>query len=167
MDIALPPDPPFRAITDLIREHARARPAQPALLAGDARLSYAELDALMDRVAASLQRDGLKPGDAIATCAHTSPRYAAVFLGALRAGAVVAPLAPSVTATSFASMLSDAQARWLFVDGAANDLLPAADDTLCRIALDTKTPGLPFEQWLAPHPLHSSHVGAGTIRAHH
>jgi len=66
MDIALPPDPPFRVITDLIREHARARPAQPALLAGDARLSYAELDALMDRVAASLQRDGLKPGDAIA-----------------------------------------------------------------------------------------------------
>src|SRR5207245_3591460 len=58
-------------------------------------------------------------------------------------------LAPSVTATSFAAMLSDAQARWLFVDGAANDLLPAADDTLRRIALDTKTPGLPFEQWLA------------------
>jgi long-chain acyl-CoA synthetase len=148
MDIGPLPDPPFRTITDLIREHARARPAQPALLADDDRLSYAELDAVMDRIAASLQRDGLKPGDAIAICANTSPRYAAVFLGALRAGAVVAPLAPSVTAASFESMLRDAQARWLFADAAANDLLPAPPGALCRIALDTMAPGAPLEQWL-------------------
>jgi len=72
-----------------------------------------------DRVAASLQRDGLNRGDAVALCANTSPRYAAVFLGALRAGVVVAPLAPSVTAESFESMLRDAQPKRLFADAAA------------------------------------------------
>jgi len=148
MDTTIQPDPQFRVITDMIREHARARPEQPALLCGDASLSYAELDALMDRVAASLQRDGLNPGDAVAVCANTSPRYAAVFLGALRAGVVVAPLAPSVTAESFESMLRDAQPKRLFADAAATELLPALGDTLRCISLDTTAPGKPFEQWL-------------------
>ena len=79
----------------------------------------------MDRVAAALQREGLQPGDAIAICAATSVAYMTVFLGALRAGAVVAPIAPSVTPASFQAMLDDSGARWLFVDEAAAPLLPA------------------------------------------
>ena len=43
-----------------------------------------------DRVSASLQRDGLKPGDVISVCAASTARYALVFLAALRAGVVVA-----------------------------------------------------------------------------
>ena len=57
--------PPFRPLTDLLREHARARPEHPALVQGRARLNWRELDTLMDRVAAALQRDGLVPGDAV------------------------------------------------------------------------------------------------------
>src|ERR1700712_1570289 len=106
----------YRPIPDLIREHARARPARAALVQRETTLSYAELDALMDRIAASLQRDGLRTGDVIAICAHATPLYAAVFLGALRAGIAVAPLAPSVTPESFEGMLSDAGARRLFID---------------------------------------------------
>jgi len=141
-------DPAFRALPDLIREHAQARPSQAALVQGAERIDYAALDALMDRVAAALQRDGLRPGDAIAICAHSAPRYAAVFLGALRAGVAVAPLAPSVTAEQFASMLQDSQARLLFADAAAQPLLQgvgqrtiALNDTLAATALD---------DWLAP-----------------
>ncbi|HEU0201632.1 MAG TPA: class I adenylate-forming enzyme family protein, partial [Burkholderiaceae bacterium] len=112
-------DPGFRNVADLIREHAAARPQHAALVQGEDCLSFAELDALMDRVAAALQRDGLHPGDVIALCGLATPRQAAVFLGGLRAGAVVAPLASSVTPESFASMLRDAGARWLFVDASA------------------------------------------------
>jgi acyl-CoA synthetase (AMP-forming)/AMP-acid ligase II len=152
MDMPTAPDPPFRAIPDLIREHALARPAQPALIAGNSLLTYAQLDALMDRVAAALQRDGVTPGDCIAVCAHPSTRYAALFLGALRAGAVVAPLAPSVTPASFAAMLADAQARRIFVDEAAVGLLPAADAAAALTSLDARAPGVPFESWLAGAP---------------
>ncbi|MBC7733055.1 MAG: acyl--CoA ligase [Bacteriovorax sp.] len=153
---AAAPDPAYRTLPGLIRQHARERPDRLALLQDDARLSYAALDALMDRVAASLQRDGVKPGDAIAICAHASPRYAAVFLGALRAGIAVAPLAPSVTPDSFASMLGDAQARWLFVDEAARGTMGAAGAAghspqaeRC-ISLDGVAPGLAFDAWLMP-----------------
>jgi acyl-CoA synthetase (AMP-forming)/AMP-acid ligase II len=138
-------DDDFHTLSSLVRAHARARPAEAALVQGDASLSYAALDALMDRIAAALQRDGLQPGEAIAVCAGTSTRYAALFLGALRAGAVVAPLAPSSTAASLAAMLTDAQPRALFVDAAAGALI--APSGLPRIALDDDAD---FERWLAP-----------------
>ena len=147
-------DPAFQAIADLIRQHARARPTRPALVQGEQRQTYAALDALMDRIAASLQRDGLRPGDVIAVCAGATPRYAAVFLGALRAGVVVAPLSPSVTAESFAGMLADAGARALFIDATAADALgDAARATRC-VSLDGVARGMPFDDWLLPEGTH-------------
>jgi long-chain acyl-CoA synthetase len=141
------PDPSFCAIPELVRKHAAARPRHPALVQGDERIDYGALDALMDRVAAALQRDGVRPGDSIAICAHSAPRYAAVFLGALRAGVAVAPLAPSVTAEQFASMLADAQAKLLFADAAAMPLLQGVG--LRTIALHATLPGTPLDDWLA------------------
>jgi len=142
-------DPAYRTLSDLIREHAKARPAHAALAQDATTLSYAALDALMDRIAASLQRDGLRAGDTIAICAQSSPLYAAVFLGALRAGVTVAPLAPSVTRESFAGMLSDAGARWLFIDAAALEALGATAHARC-IALDAEAPGTALAAWLLP-----------------
>jgi acyl-CoA synthetase (AMP-forming)/AMP-acid ligase II len=152
---------PFRTISDLVHEHARARPAHAALVQGDDVLSYAALDALMDRIAATLQRDGIVPGDAIAICANSSPRYAAVFLGALRAGAAVAPLAASVTPESFASMLGDAQARLLFIDAAALDALGASAPAVRCIALGGNAPGESFDTWLAPEGARPQPVEVG------
>lgn len=138
-------DDGFHTIPSQIRAHAQARPTHAALVQGDDALSYAALDALMDRIAAALQRDGVQPGEAVAVCAGTSTRHAAVFLGALRAGVVVAPLAPSSTADSLAAMLADAQPRALFVDAAAGALIAAGD--VPRIALDDDAA---FARWLAP-----------------
>ncbi len=134
-------DAPFRLIADLIHEHALARPSQIALAGSDQVLSYAELDALMDRIAAALQRDGIQPGEAIALSGQSTPLQAALFLGALRAGVVVAPLASSVTAAAFAGMLDDAQARLIFVDATAAALVPGG---IRRIEVEA------LEGWLAP-----------------
>jgi len=142
-------DPPFRPIGELVREHANARPDAPALVEGDTVLRWRELDALMDRIAASLQRDGVRPGEAVLLAGAMTATQAAVFLGALRAGAVVAPLATSVTADTFASMRRDAAPRRLFVDEQAAPLVDAADHAAC-VALDGAAPGVRFEDWLAP-----------------
>jgi acyl-CoA synthetase (AMP-forming)/AMP-acid ligase II len=113
-------------------------------------LGYGELDALMDRVAAALQRDGVQPRESIAICASASVFYAAVFLGALRAGVVVAPLAPGETARSLAAMLGDSGARLLFVDEAAALAFgPPGDAVVPRIALDGSAAGRPLDAWLA------------------
>jgi len=165
MTVSLPsPDAPFTTLAELIRGHARQQPAHAALRDDQQTLSYAQLDALMDRVAAALQRDGVQPGQAIAICALNSVRYAALFLGALRAGVVVAPLAPSSTADSLASMLRDAQARHLFLDKAAQDLVPA-DGALQCISLDGAAPGRAFDDWLAPEGAQPAAVSVEPARA--
>ncbi len=132
-----------------VRLHAAARPAHPALAQDGEALSYAQLDALMDRVAAALQRDGVQPGQAIALCGHSTPMQAALFLGALRAGVVVAPLAGSSSREALASMLHDAQARLMFVDSSVAELLPADVMPRC-IALEDGAAGRPLAGWLAP-----------------
>ena len=148
------PFPPFRRVSDLLRDNARQRPQANALADDDSALDWAALDALVDRVAASLQQAGLQSGDVVAVCAASSVRYAAVYLGALRAGVVVAPLAPSVTPEAMASMLGDAQARLLFADAQGRAAVPPAvmegAGTLPLVALDDAGAGTPWTEWLAP-----------------
>ena len=146
------PDLPFRAIADLVREHARAAPDHPALREGERELSYGALDALMDRVAAALQRDGARAGsDSIAICAGTSIEVAAVFLGALRAGVAVAPLAPGSTPAQLAAMIDDADARHVFLDATTAHAIGVGGPARRRIALDgAADAGLRLDDWLAP-----------------
>jgi acyl-CoA synthetase (AMP-forming)/AMP-acid ligase II len=107
----------FATLGDLIRAHAAERPAAVALINGARSVDYAQLDQLMDRAAAGLQREDLKAGDIIAICAATSVEYCAVFLGALRAGVAVAPLAPSSTPESLASLVDACASTVFFLDG--------------------------------------------------
>ena len=143
---------PFGTYSELIREQARSRPDHPALIQDQRTVSFATLDAMMDRVAATLQRDGIRPTEAVAICASTSLEYVAVFLGALRAGVAVAPLAPSSTAQSIADMAANAEARLLFVDAdTARQLAAVRSGIKARfITLDDSIGGAPFSRWLAP-----------------
>jgi long-chain acyl-CoA synthetase len=144
-------DRDFGTVSDLLRAHAAERPAHMAVIDGERRVTYAELDALVDRVAASLQRDGLKSADVIAICAPSSIEYVATFVGGLRAGVAVSPLAPSSTAEGLALMIRDSGSQFVFLDDAASGALdtvspmPAAP----RIALEGSA-NRSFESWLAP-----------------
>jgi acyl-CoA synthetase (AMP-forming)/AMP-acid ligase II len=141
----------FGTIAQLVHEHATQAPGRIALVDNERSLTYGALDALMDRIAASLQRDGFKPGDAIAVCATSSVNYAAVFLGALRAGVAVAPLAPGSTPASLSRMIEDADARILFTDASAAEVVGAPKDgDIPRVALDGSAAGQSLESWLAP-----------------
>jgi acyl-CoA synthetase (AMP-forming)/AMP-acid ligase II len=142
----------FATIPELVHEHASARPHSLALLEGDRTLDFAGLDRSMDRVAAALQRDGLKARDVIAICANSSIEYGTAFLGALRAGLAVAPLAPSSTPESLAAMLDDCGAKLLFLDASvAKTLAPVRAGLKARvISIDARLhEGTPFAQWLA------------------
>lgn len=115
----------FCNIADLIRQHATDRPRQAALVHADERLDYAQLDARIERIARAIAGAGVGPGDAIAICGAMCIDYMAIFLGALRAGVPVAPLAPGSTPASLASMANDAGAKVLFVDASVASALAA------------------------------------------
>jgi long-chain acyl-CoA synthetase len=146
-------------LSDLIRSHAQERPQAPALSDGTLSLNYAALDALMDRIAAALQADGLRAGDVLALCGASSVRLGALFLGALRAGVVVAPLAPYGTAEQLAHMVADCGAKVLALDALGQSAMAvpssgalASGATPKLIALDSKAPGQPYGAWLAAAP---------------
>ncbi len=147
--LLITPESDYQTLSDLLRGHARYQPDALALRDANTVLSYGALNERIDRVASALQRDGIQPGQAISICALSSVDYGCVFLGALRAGVVVAPLAPSVTPQILSGMLRDAQARLLFLDEAALALVEPELDSLPRIALDGSAAGRPLEAWLA------------------
>ena len=78
--------PDFITLDALVGQTAARAPSRIAVIDGDRKLSYSGLDDLINRVAASLQADGLAPRDVISICALSSIEYVAAFLGALRAG---------------------------------------------------------------------------------
>ena len=141
----------FVAIPELIRLHARSRPQHAALRQDECVLDFAGFDEAIDRVAATLQRDGARPGDAIAICATTSIEYAITYFGVLRAGLAVAPLATSATADSLAAMIVDSGAKHLFLDAIVATLLEPVRErvTAKRVALDGSSAGVAFDTWLA------------------
>jgi long-chain acyl-CoA synthetase len=143
---------PFVCITDMLRRFATERAGHAALICDGAIVTYAELDAKVDRFAAALQRDGLEPCDAMALCAAASVDYVVAFLGGLRAGAAVAPLAPSSSAASLVSMIGNSGARLLFLDAEVKRLLEpvAAEISAKAIALDNHPGSIALQAWLAP-----------------
>ncbi|MEP7067751.1 MAG: class I adenylate-forming enzyme family protein [Usitatibacter sp.] len=143
----------FGTIPDLVRAHARGEPGHAALIQEERVVDYRALDRSMDRVAARLQGDGLGPGNAVAICAANSIEYALVFLGALRAGVAVAPIAPSATPEAVAAMAADAEATHFFLDdAAAKAMAPAVRDVTAKIVLLSS-----LEEWIgaatAPRPV--------------
>ncbi|MEH0421436.1 (2,3-dihydroxybenzoyl)adenylate synthase [Streptomyces sp. B21-083] len=77
----------FRAVAD-------AHPDRPAVLAPDARLTYAELDRRTDRIAVGLRDLGLRPGDRVLMQVTNRLWTVLAWYGLLKAGAVpVATLA--------------------------------------------------------------------------
>ncbi len=112
----------FVPLGAMIGATARAAPGRIAVQDEARALTYGEFDALLDRVAAALQRDGARPGDTIAICAASSVAYLAVFLGAVRIGVTVAPLAPSATPAALAAMRADCGARAMFVDATTREM---------------------------------------------
>ncbi len=129
-----------------------ANPAHPALILDDVVVDYASVSLARDQVAAALQRDGLRPGDVAAICAATSIEYVITFLGCLRAGVVVAPLAPSSSPAHLAAMMENAQAKVLFTDAETQDRIPVdAVHPVPRVALDGSVAGTPWRDWLERH----------------
>ncbi|WP_321816017.1 MULTISPECIES: class I adenylate-forming enzyme family protein [unclassified Paraburkholderia] len=156
-------DVAFASIGDQIRRLAVEQGEHAALICEGKTYCYADLDAMIDRCASALQREGIAPEDVVAICAEASPWYVAVFLGALRAGAAVAPLAPSSHPDSLAGMIENAGARVLFLDADVRAALKRAakPPTVRSVRLDAQgdaedTTGI--DAWLAPRGAVPRHV---------
>ena len=101
------------SLAALVRAAAGLRPEAPAVVAGQERLSWGELDAAVDRVAAGYAAFGLAPGDRVAVQLPNGLGWLRAALGALRAGLVVVPVNTAYTDPELEYVLADSGASLL------------------------------------------------------
>jgi long-chain acyl-CoA synthetase len=78
----------------LLDASARRRPEAPALLCGEESLSWREVELRAGGVARRLSRHGVRVGDTVALQLPNSWGFVAALWGALKLGAIVAPINP-------------------------------------------------------------------------
>ncbi|MGN6250792.1 MAG: long-chain-fatty-acid--CoA ligase [Marmoricola sp.] len=100
-------------LATMLRESARTSPDKPLVHIGDRSLTYAEIDHLSGRFAATLGELGLGRGDKVAVQLPNLPQFLIGYFGILKAGLVMVPLNPLLTAPEVAYHLSDSDARLL------------------------------------------------------
>jgi O-succinylbenzoic acid--CoA ligase len=108
------------------RTHARVRPDDPAILDGDLRWSWAELDRRALAVAAGLETAGIAPGDRVGLLAASSAGVVAAFHGMVRAGIVVVPIGPRLAAPEIAALAVAAGLRAIVAPSGAATLIEGA-----------------------------------------
>ncbi len=80
-----------------LRDQAATRPDAVAVIDGERILSWAELDALSDAIAAGLAARGIAAGDRVVSLLENRADLVGLAVAAQRIGAVLAPLNPIVT----------------------------------------------------------------------
>ncbi|MFD4175340.1 non-ribosomal peptide synthetase [Streptomyces anulatus] len=105
-------------IDEAFAAQVAARPDAPALTAGSATLSYAELDDRAEELADGLYAHGVRPGDLVGLCLPRGADLVAAVLAALKADAVYVPLDPEHPADRRERTARDAKVR-LTVDDPA------------------------------------------------
>jgi long-chain acyl-CoA synthetase len=104
-----------RSFSALVRRAARAAGQELAVVAGDVRLTWAEVDERVDRAAAGYRARGLQPGDRAAVQLGNTVEWVVAVMGALRAGLVVVPVNTAYTDPEVEHLLADSGARLLVV----------------------------------------------------
>jgi long-chain acyl-CoA synthetase len=111
-----------RSLASLVRTAARARPDAPAVVTRDERLTWAELDADVDRAAAGYAARELAPGDRVAVQLPNGLAWLRAVLGALRAGLVVVPVNTAYTEPELEYLLTDSGASLLVAPAPRDEL---------------------------------------------
>jgi amino acid adenylation domain-containing protein len=116
--------PRDRCIHELFEAQAGKTPEAVALVSGDERLTYAELNGRANRLAHYLRRLGVGPEAQVGVLADRSAGMVVALLGVLKAGGAYVPLDPEYPADRLAFMLEDAAVKVLLTHERLKVALP-------------------------------------------
>ncbi len=143
---------PSLAVHEMVSGQAARTPDAAAVSFGDRSLTYAELEARSDALAAGLRRLGVAPGERVAICLERSPEWVVAVLAVMKSGAAYVPMDPANPDARLARLLSDAGARVLVTQASLRDRLAA--DGVEVVLVDEDPSALPHSR--TPALSHSS-----------
>jgi amino acid adenylation domain-containing protein len=113
-------------LEEFLEQSALRTPGKTALIAGDRRWTYAEIDALCNRFAATLSSLRVQRWDRVVIAMENSVEMVVAIFATLKLGAVFVPVNPTTKSDKLTYILKNSQARCLIADaariGALNDV---------------------------------------------
>ncbi|WP_109808855.1 class I adenylate-forming enzyme family protein [Sphingosinithalassobacter portus] len=110
-------DLPDTLLIDAIRRWARDTPQAEALIHGARRISYAELEREIDRLALAMLASGVAPGDRVACLAPPEPIFVTSLIAANAIGAIWIGLNPRYKLEELRFIVGDSTPRLLIARG--------------------------------------------------
>ncbi len=151
--------PAERCVHELVREQAARTPGAIAVAADGERLTYAELEARAEALAARLRAAGVRPDDRVGLLVERGADAVVGVLGILRAGGAYLPLDPGSPDERLLFMLEDSGAEVLVTHaplaGRPAGFGGARVDAACGGA---EPPVLPAESVHSPSPRNLAYV---------
>jgi long-chain acyl-CoA synthetase len=105
-------------VANNVERSARHFPDRPAIVFGDATLTYAALDAAVNRTAHALRRLGVDRGDRVALFLPNIPEFAITYLAAQKLGAIAVSVNVMLTAEELRYVVEDSGAKVLLTTAA-------------------------------------------------
>ncbi len=117
--------PQERCVHEVIEAQAERTPEAIAVVFGEERLTYKELNVRANQLARYLRHQGIRPGMLVGVCLERSVEMVVALLGILKAGAAYVPIDPDYPSERIAFMLHDADTPVLLTQAAVAGRLPA------------------------------------------
>lgn len=121
------PFPKHALIHQFIEQQVERSPTATALLYGNNKLSYSELNQRANQLAHALVEAGIRPDDRVAICMERNPDMIIALLGILKSGAAYVPLDPEYPTDRLAHVLSDSNPSLLLTYQGLQEKLPVTE----------------------------------------
>src|SRR5829696_8088937 len=109
-------------LASMVSHHARLAPRKEAIVWGDVRMTYGQLDTMSNKVAHGLVEMGIGHGDKVALSCPNLPSFPIIYYGIMKAGAAVVPLNVLFKPREVAYHLRDSDAKAVFVFEGTDEL---------------------------------------------
>jgi len=138
---------------ELFEKQAALTPGAVALVFGQRRLSYSELNERANKVAHHLRKRGVGPDVLVGVCLERSPEMVISLLAVWKAGGAYVPLDQAYPPERLSFMIDDAQPRVVLTERKCQQLFASTGDK--TIYLDTDWPMIDQEASENPAPVAS------------
>ncbi len=113
-------------LKQVLEEAAKRYGGKTAIVSGERRLSYAELDEASNKVANALIKMGLGKGDRVVTLLPDTPEFIITYFGVVKSGGITVRLNPRAKIEELASFIDDCQPKVLVTESSVlGTLMPA------------------------------------------
>lgn len=154
------------SLYDLIRRNAQCFRDQPAWFEADTRTTttFEQYKTQVDRLAAGLQRAGIKTGDRIGVVGKNSLAFFQIYGAAAALGAIVVPINWRLSADEVAFNLNDCTPTMVFIDDEFSPMVTSIRDQLASVQrvinLTEDGPFDAFDSMMAETPFHGDSIDA-------